>query len=158
MVYDPRYQDDPELAEWGTGGPVIPKPVTNSTSGGDSSWVWESDSGYNRETGSMESRNTNPTTDEQIFGPNGEIGGSTTGTSSTITDTNYFNGDNLKKWGSEFDNLPQTDPEINPNLDISKLSGQDALASPSTSSVSGSSSTSSPYAPASTRPYIWKYQ
>lgn len=67
-------------------------------------------------------------------------------------------GDNLSQWGSEFDNLPQSDP----SLDTSGLSGQSALAVSGTSGAGkltpGSAMPPTPPTPPSTRPYIWKYQ
>ena len=66
------------------------------------------------------------------------------------------NGDKLSEWGSEFDNLPQNDFGVDPNLDTSGLQGTSALSSGQGSSPN--TTTPSPPTPPSTRPYIWKYQ
>lgn len=152
------------ITDEGLGGKFFtPNKVTTVQKGGNSDRIFDENVYHNMDTGELYKQS--PVNDPNKIFDNqpGSVTGSSDTPGTQLTPVSST-GDNLVVWGSEFDNLPQADPKIDPNLNISGLSGQGALASPSNFRVSNSQSSpsdttvSSPPTPPSTRPYIWKYQ
>lgn len=135
-----------------------PNKVTTLQTGGNSDRIFDENVYHNMDTGELYKQSSVSDPNKIFDNQPGSFAGSSNAPGTQLTPVS-FTGDKLAGWGSEFDNLPQADSKIDPNLSASGLSGQGALASPGTSGAGKLTSTpSQPPTPPSTRPYIWKYQ
>ena len=140
--YEPLWDSDDSSYN----APLRPEPLWDSGNGNAplrTEALWDSD----------ETDSSAPLRDEPLWDSGGNAWRPIDDMTSTPAATS---GDKLSEWGSEFDNLPQNDFGVDPNLDTSGLQGTSALSSGQGSSPN--TTASSPPTPPSTRPYIWKYQ
>jgi hypothetical protein len=137
--YEPLWDSD----ESDYNAPLRPEPLWDSGEGNAplrTEALWESD----------ETDADAPLRDEPLW----DSGGSAWRPVNDMTSSGT--GDKLDSWGSEFNDVPQSEFGVDSNIDGSGLQGTSALSTGQGSSPN--TTVSSPPTPPSTRPYIWKYQ